>query len=183
MISLYSDNLISGFKTSKTSSKIVNSGISSFVNLLDSSPQQLPPEYPPVTFLSIAEKIEYIRKLDIENTSINHFHPQRLSQTYRLALRYEPYALRDFKDNKRYAFLVILLINLSKDLIDKAFDIHHRQMLNLFSKGRKTQEQIQQQNGKKLNEKVIHFASLGQLLIKAKQDGVDPFEALDKMFG
>ena len=56
-------------------------------------------------------------------------------------------------------------------------------MLNLFSKGRKTQEQIQQQNGKKLNEKVIHFASLGQLLIKAKQDGVDPFEALDKMFG
>ena len=137
----------------------------------------------PDTFLSIAEKIEYIRKLDIENTSINHFHPQRLSQTYRLALRYEPYALRDFKDNKRYAFLVILLINLSKDLIDKAFDIHHRQMLNLFSKGRKTQEQIQQQNGKKLNEKVIHFASLGQLLIKAKQDGVDPFEALDKMFG
>ena len=137
----------------------------------------------PDTFLSIAEKIEYIRTLNVESTSINHFHPQRLSQTYRLALRYEPYALRDFKDSKRYALLVILLINLSKDLIDKAFDIHHRQMLTLFSKGRKTQEQIQQQNGKKLNEKVIHFASLGQALIKAKQDGVDPFEALDKIFG
>ncbi len=136
----------------------------------------------PDTFLSIAEKIEYIRKLNVESTSINHFHPQRLSQTYRLALRYEPYALRDFKDSKRYALLVILLINLSKDLIDKAFDIHHRQMLTLFSKGRKTQEQIQQQNGKKLNEKVIHFASLGQILIKAKQDGIDPFEALEKIF-
>jgi len=130
----------------------------------------------------LAEKIEYIRKLGVENASINHFHPQRLSQTYRLALRYEPYALRDFKDNKRYALLVILLINLSKDLIDKAFDIHHRQMLTLFSKGRKTQEQIQQQNGKKINEKVIHFASLGQILIKAKQDGIDPFKALEKIF-
>jgi hypothetical protein len=69
------------------------------------------------------------------------------------------------------------------DLTDKAFEIHDRQMLSLLSKGRKSQEQILKQNGKKLNEKVIHFASLGNILIKAKKEGKDAFKALDSIFG
>lgn len=96
-----------------------------------------------------------------------------------MAMRYEPYAFRDFKENKRYALLTILLINLSKDLIDKAFEVHDRQMLTLISKGRKAQEEIQKNNGKKLNEKIVQFASIGKSLIKAKEEGIDPFKALE----
>lgn len=77
-----------------------------------------------------------------------------------MSMRYEPYAFRDFKENKRYTLLTILLINLSKDLIDKAFEVHDRQMLTLISKGRKAQEEIQKNNGKKLNEKIVLIVTL-----------------------
>lgn len=139
--------------------------------------------YPsPETFLKIADKLEYIQELNLEPSLIKHFHPNRLIQIYRVGMRYEPYALREFKENKRYTIMTIFLINLSKDLTDKAFEVHDRQMLTLLSKGRKAQEEIQRQNGKKLNEKVIQFADVGKILIKAKKDGTDPFKALENLF-
>ena len=134
------------------------------------------------TFLKIADKLEYIRDLNLNSSKIKHFHPNRIFQIYRIGMRYEPYALREFKENKRYAIMKILLINLSQDLTDKAFEVHDRQMLSLMSKGRKAQEEIQRQNGKKLNEKVIQFANLGKTLIKAKTEGTDPFKALEDLF-
>ena len=127
------------------------------------------------TFLKIADKLEYIRDLNLNSSKIKHFHPNRIFQIYRIGMRYEPYALREFKENKRYAIMTILLINLSQDLTDKAFEVHDRQMLSLLSKGRKAQEEIQRQNGKKLNEKVIQFANLGKTLIKAKTEGTRSF--------
>ncbi|MEG0578289.1 MAG: Tn3 family transposase, partial [Bacilli bacterium] len=133
----------------------------------------------PETFLKLADKIEYIKDLHLDISLVQHFHSNRLLQLYRMAMRYEPYAFRDFKENKRYALLTILLINLSKDLIDKAFEVHDRQMLTLISKGRKAQEEIQKNNGKKLNEKIVQFASIGKSLIKAKEEGIDPFKALE----
>ena len=139
--------------------------------------------YPsPETFLKIADKLEYIRDLNLDPLIIKYFHPNRLFQIYRIGMRYEPYALREFKENKRYAIMAILLIKLSQELTDKAFEVHDRQMLTLLSKGRKAQEEIQRQNGKKLNEKVIQFANLGKTLIKAKKDGADPFKALENLF-
>ena len=98
-----------------------------------------------------------------------------------MSMRYVPYAFRDFKENKRYALLTILLINLSKDFIDKAFEVHDRQILTLISKGRKAQEEIQKNNGKKLNEKIVQFANIGKSLIKAKEEGIDPFKALESI--
>ncbi|MDN8859418.1 hypothetical protein Q0M39_13710, partial [Staphylococcus aureus] len=70
---------------------------------------------------------------------------------------------------------------LNQDLTDKAFEIHDRQILSLLSKGRKAQEEIQKQNGKKLNEKVIHFTNIGQALIKAKEEKLDVFKVLESV--
>lgn len=61
-------------------------------------------------------------------------------------------------------------------MTDQAFDIHDRQIRQLLSKRRKAQEELQKQNGKSINEKVVLFADLGAALIKAKSD---PFVALD----
>lgn len=44
---------------------------------------------------------------------------------------------------------------------------------------RKTQEEMQKLNGKYANEKVNHFADLGTTLIQAREQGKDPFEALE----
>jgi TnpA family transposase len=102
--------------------------------------------YPsPDSFIKIVDRLEYIRNLKLE-VDLEEIRPNRLIQLSRLGSRYEPYAFRDFKDNKRYAILAVFLINLCQDLIDQAFEIHNRQMLNLMSNGRKTQDSIQKQN-------------------------------------
>ncbi|MCC3357273.1 Tn3 family transposase [Bacillus sp. REN16] len=141
-----------------------------------------PPGHPsPETFLKVIERLEYIREIELETVKISHLHRNRLLQLSRLGSRYEPYAFRDFQENKRYSILTVYLLNLTQELTDKAFEIHDRQILSLLSKGRKTQEEIQKQNGKKLNEKVIHFTNIGQALIKAKQEKLDVFEVLESV--
>jgi TnpA family transposase len=141
-----------------------------------------PPGHPsPETFLKVIERLEYIRGMELEMVQISHLHRNRLLQLSRLGSRYEPYAFRDFQENKRYSILTVYLLQLTQELTDKAFEIHDRQILSLLSKGRKAQEEIQKQNGKKLNEKVIHFTNIGQALIKAKQEKLDVFEVLESV--
>ncbi|HAZ1194995.1 TPA: Tn3 family transposase [Enterococcus faecium] len=141
-----------------------------------------PPVHPsPETFLKIIERLEYIRGMDLETVQISHLHRNRLLQLSRLGSRYEPYAFRDFQENKRYSILTIYLLQLTQELTDKAFEIHDRQILSLLSKGRKAQEEIQKQNGKKLNEKVIHFTNIGQALIKAREEKLDVFKVLESV--
>lgn len=141
-----------------------------------------PPGHPsPETFLKVIERLEYIRGMELETVQINHLHRNRLLQLSRLGSRYEPYAFRDFQENKRYSILTVYLLHLNQDLTDKAFEIHDRQILSLLSKGRKAQEEIQKLNGKKLNEKVIYFTNIGQALIKAKQEKLDVFEVLESV--
>ncbi|WP_377863537.1 Tn3 family transposase [Bacillus sp. R86525] len=141
-----------------------------------------PPGHPsPETFLKLIERLEYIRGMELETVQISHLHRNRLLQLSRLGSRYEPYAFRDFQENKRYSILTIYLLHLTQELTDKAFEIHDRQILSLLSKGRKAQEEIQKQNGKKLNEKVIHFTNIGQALIKAKEEKLDVFEVLESV--
>ncbi|MGW13730.1 Tn3 family transposase, partial [Listeria monocytogenes] len=113
------------------------------------------------------------------NTAL--IHPNRLLQLARIGARYEPHSFRRFNEDKRYALLVAHLITLSQDLTDHAIEIHDRQMMVLQAKGRKTQEEIQKQNGKSVNEKVVHYADIGTALIKAKEEGIDPYVALEQV--
>ena len=99
----------------------------------------------------------------------------------RIGARYEPHSFRRFKENKKYAILVAYLMTLSQNLIDQAIEIHDRQMMILQSKGRKTQEEIQKQNAKAVNEKVVHFADIGAALIQARDKGLDPFSTIEKV--
>ncbi|OHW61203.1 Tn3 transposase DDE domain protein [Andreesenia angusta] len=135
----------------------------------------------PETFLKVIERLEYIRSLGLETAETKYVHPNRLLQFTRMGSRYEPYEFRKFKENKRLSLLTIYLKNLAQELTDRAFEIHDRQMLRLMAKGRKAQDEIQKQNGKKLNEKVIHFADIGKALIKAKEESLDVFEVLNSV--
>lgn len=102
-------------------------------------------------------------------------------QLARTGARYEPHSFRRFKEDRRYALLIAHLLTLSQDLTDHAIEIHDRQMMVLQSKGRKTQEEMQKQNGKSVNEKVVHYADIGTALIKAKEQGIDPYVALEQV--
>lgn len=134
----------------------------------------------PKTFMDVIAKLKIIRKLDL-NLNIEVIHPNRLRQLSRLGSKYEPHSFRRFEESKRYAMLALYLYDLSQSLIDIAVEIHDKQINIFLSKGRKEQEEIQKQNGKSLNEKVIQFVDIGAALIKAKNEGLDPFTTLEKV--
>ncbi|WP_241837056.1 uridine kinase, partial [Klebsiella pneumoniae] len=88
-----------------------------------------------------------------------------------------PMFLQFIEPSKQYADIIVP--RGGKNRI--AIDILKAKILSLLSKGRKAQEEIQKLNGKKLNEKVIHFTNIGQALIKAKQEKLDVFEVLESV--
>lgn len=132
----------------------------------------------PESFSKVIEKLEYIRQLNL-NVTIGKIHHNRLIQLSRIGERYESHALQRFDVSKRYAILVIYLLDLSQELIDFAIEIHDRQMMHIESNGRRKQEEMQKQNGKALNEKIIHFSSLVKALLKAKREGLDPYTTIE----
>ncbi|WP_010648716.1 Tn3 family transposase [Oceanobacillus massiliensis] len=132
----------------------------------------------PDTFLKVIKRLECIRKLGLK-INTHKIHPNRFRQLSRLGARYEPYAFRRFKPDKKYSVLVTYILDLGQDLIDQAIDIHDKQIVSLQNKGRKAQDEMQKQNGKTVNEKLIHFTNLGSALIKAKKEGLDPFETIE----
>ena len=138
-----------------------------------------PPEnHSPETFLKVIERLEYLRKLDL-NIDIKNIHKNRLRQLSRLGARYEPGSFKKFDEMKRYAFLIIFLLDLIQDFVDQAIEIHDKQMNYLLSSGRKKQEEIQKNNGKSLNEKIIHYSNLVKALVKARSENLDPYKTIE----
>lgn len=113
--------------------------------------------------------------LEIDTRGI---HPQRLRQLARLGRNYDPHAFRRFPENKRYAILVAYLLELCQDITDQIIEISRRQIANLHANGRKTQDEIQKQNGKALNEKIVRFVDLTTVLLEAKKKGQDLDKAI-----
>ena len=142
--------------------------------------REIPGQSSPDSFIKVTKRLEFIKKMNIK-ANIALIHPNRLLQLARIGARYEPHSFRRFNEAKRYALLVAHLITLSQDLTDHAIEIHDRQMMVLQAKGRKTQEEMQKQNGKSVNEKVVHYADIGTALIKAKEEGIDPYTAIEQV--
>ena len=134
-------------------------------------------------FLKVIEKLEYIRELNLDSIQLNELHSNKINQIYKLGQRYGPQAFREFNEDKSHSMLSVFLLNLSKDLTDKAFEIHDRVIQTMMSNGRKAQEEIQKQNGKKINEKIVHFNNVGEAIIYAKENDLDPYELIDKAMG
>jgi len=133
----------------------------------------------PKAFMEVIDRLETIRKLNL-CLNIEKIHPNRARQLSRLGSKYEPRSFRRFEESKRYAILALYLHDLRQSLVDIAVEIHDGQITTLLSKGRKKQDEIQKQNGKTLNEKVIQFIDIGAALIKARNEGLDPFKTIEE---
>ncbi|QOY37630.1 Tn3 family transposase [Anaerobacillus isosaccharinicus] len=143
--------------------------------------REIPGQSSPDAFLKVVERLRYLHDLNLKVNTEN-VHPNRLLQLARVGSRYDSNSFKKFANNdKKIAILVAHLHSLKQSLIDQAIEIHDRQMMTLQSKGRKTQEEIQKQNGKSVNEKINHYANIGEALIKAKDEGLDPFNVIESI--
>lgn len=87
----------------------------------------------PDTFLKSYWTVRIYAGYGVKWPFITYDSSKPVKQLARLGTRYEPYAFRNFKENKRYAILVVYLLQLAQELTDKSFEIHDRQILSLLS--------------------------------------------------
>ncbi|CAM4241826.1 Tn3 family transposase [Listeria booriae] len=134
----------------------------------------------PEAFIQLTHRLECIRELRLSELSLKHIHPARFRQLAQLGGRYKATAFRRFSPEKKYTLMAAHLMELSQDYVDQAFDIHTKQIQTLQSKGKKKQELLQQQNGKKINEKLHQFVEIGACLMEAKKNQQNPYLEIEK---
>ena len=123
------------------------------------------------TFNEIADRIEYIRSLELENIDLGSIHNNKIEELCKLGSKYEAYDFKRFDAKKRYSILSIYLIKFCEKLIDQAIQIHDIQVQNIQSFGKKEQENLIKKNGKKANLGLHNYVELGNLIIKNKEEG------------
>jgi hypothetical protein len=89
--------------------------------------------------------------------------------------------LARFDDERRYGSLVAVLLETTATLTDEILDLHDRFIGGLFNKAKRKHNEAFQASGKAINEKVRLYARIGQVLLAAKRDGVDPFAAIEQI--
>lgn len=139
-----------------------------------------PPGPPkPKHVLAHLGRLKTIRDLALPHDLELAIHQNRLLKLAREGGQMTAQHLRDLEPNRRYATLVVVVLDTRATLIDEIIDLHDRFMGSLFSKAKRNHADRFQQSGKAINDKVRLFSRIGRALLDAKQSGLDPFTAIE----
>ena len=75
--------------------------------------------------------------------------------------------------------MVALLVESKATIIDEIIDLHDRIIGRIFNQAKNRHRQVFHNAGKSINEKLSCTALLVKLLIQAKQQNVNPFDAIE----
>ncbi len=89
--------------------------------------------------------------------------------------------LRDLEATRRFATLVAVVLDTKATLIDEIIDMHDRIMAMLFNRAKRKHDERFQKSGKAINEKLRLYSRIGRALLEAKQLGINPFTAIEKI--
>ena len=143
---------------------------------------RLPPG-PPTSqnILLHIERLQHIRNLELRSDLGQLIHQNRLLQLAREGAATTSQHLARFDDPRRHGTLVAVLLEASSTLTDEILDLHDRFVGSIFNKARRRRDEVFQSSGKAINEKVRLYARIGQALLAAKENGADPFAAIEKI--
>jgi len=106
-------------------------------------------------------------------------HQNRLLKLAREGGQMTAQQVRELEPARRHATLVAAVLEARATVIDEIVDLNDRIIGTLFNRARRNHEQQFQQSGKAINEKVRLFYRIGHALVEAKQNGGDPFKAIE----
>ncbi len=106
-------------------------------------------------------------------------HQNRLLKIAREGGQMRPGDLAKFERDRRYATLVALSVEGMATVTDEIIDLNDRIVGKLFRAAKHKHEQQFQSSGKAINAKVRLFGRIGRVLIDAKQNGDNPFAAIE----
>jgi hypothetical protein len=123
----------------------------------------MPPGAPtPRALLGHIERLNAIRDLGLALDAGQKLHQNRLLQLAREARQTAVYQLKEYEQARRHGTLVALMIETAATLTDEIVD------LNAFA-----------EQGKAINDKVRLYAKVGAALVDVREQGDDPFAAIE----
>jgi TnpA family transposase len=141
-----------------------------------------PPSSPnPKQILAHIDRLKVIEALELPEGIERQIHHNRLLRLAREGGQMSAQHLRDLESNRRYATLVATLIETKATIIDEIIDLHDRMIGSIFNKAKHKHEETFQQSGKAINQNLRLYCQVGKALIGAKQDGIDPFVAIESI--
>lgn len=129
--------------------------------------------------------LEHIKRLKVWHsidlpTGIDRkIHQNRLLKIAREGGQMTSADLARFEVRRRYATLVALAIEGTATITDEIIDLNDRIIGKLFNLAKNRHQEQFRASGKSINEKLRMYAQIGQALMEAKQNGGDPFAAIE----
>lgn len=128
------------------------------------------------------ERLKVLQKLNMpEQIYHSSIHQNRLLKIAREGGQMTPQDLSKFESVRRYATLVALVLESTATITDEIIDLHDRIIGRLFNTAKNKHQKRFQQSGKDINSKIRIYSKVGQALVGAKQDGTDPFKAIESV--
>lgn len=134
----------------------------------------------------ILEHIERLAKLvslELPLEATRLVHRNRLLKLAKEGTAMTVADLAKFEPSRRYATLLAVCAEAQATIIDEIIDLHERVIATLFRNAKNKQSNLIQASATAVNLKVRQYARLGRILLQARQDGEDPFEAIDAGIG
>lgn len=125
------------------------------------------------------ERLKVWYELDLPVGIEQQVHQNRLLKIAREGGQMTPADLAKFEPQRRYATLVAVAVEGTATVTDEVIDLHDRIIGKLFNTAKHKHQQQFQASGKSINEKVRLYGRIGQALLEAKQNGRDPFAAIE----
>ena len=129
--------------------------------------------------LTNIERLRVLRDLGLPNGLDRAVHQNRLLKLAREGGQMTAQHLRDIEPTRRYATLAAVVLETRATLIDEIIDMHERILGKWFNRAKRTHIERFHQSGKAINDKVRLYWRIGRALLEAKQDGTDPFAAIE----
>ncbi len=129
--------------------------------------------------LTHIERLRVIRSLELPEGLERNVHQNRLLKLAREGSQMTAQHLRGLELLRRYATLVAVVIDTRSTLIDEIIELHDRILSTLFSRAKRRHAERFQASGKSINAKLRLYSRIGRALLEAKQNGQDPFAAIE----
>jgi TnpA family transposase len=127
------------------------------------------------------ERLRAMEALGLASDIEKQIHQNRLLKIAREGAQMTAQHLRDLEPVRRHATLVAIVLETRATVIDELIDWHDRMIGKIFNRAKRSHEERFQQSGKAINEKVRLYSRVGRALLDARQDGSDPFAAIESV--
>lgn len=141
--------------------------------------RQLPTKPNSRHMLEHIERLKAWQTIDLPENLERNVHQNRLLKIAREGGQMTHADLAKFEPQRRYATLAALAIEGMATVTDEIIDLHDRIIGKLFNMAKHKHQQQFQASGKAINNKLLLYGRIGQALLEAKQNGGDPFAAIE----